>query len=235
MGILNSSCSGEEEGVPEEEEEEEEEEVFVCGESTVSYQGHDYTTVQIVDQCWFKENLQYDNGCSSAVWVNSTDVGWCGCYDNSSSNCTTYGRLYQWSAAMNGDTAEGSQGLCPEGWHIPTHPEFTTLERAVCTTNCVTNFPDNYSTTGWRGTDEGYKLRAVSYSGSDAFGFRVLPSGGRYTDGVFLNINTTAFFKSSSSNGSSNWDRIYSSANNLSGRNLHSKAYAWPIRCLKNQ
>jgi len=87
----------------------------------------EYSWVKIGDQIWMAENLNYDNGCSSVVWVDNTDVGWCGCYGNNFSNCNTYGLLYQWSAVMNGSIVEGSQGLCPDGWHLPGDAEFIFL------------------------------------------------------------------------------------------------------------
>jgi uncharacterized protein (TIGR02145 family) len=38
------------------------------------------------------------------------------------------GRLYQWSAAMKGSTANRAQGVCPAGWHIPSDCEWMYLE-----------------------------------------------------------------------------------------------------------
>ncbi len=53
-----------------------------------------YNWVKIGTQVWMAENLNYDNGCSSVTWVNGSDEGWCGCYNNNSSNCNLHGKLY---------------------------------------------------------------------------------------------------------------------------------------------
>ncbi|HPG32880.1 MAG TPA: fibrobacter succinogenes major paralogous domain-containing protein [Lentimicrobium sp.] len=70
-----------------------------------SYGGQTYNTVQIGNQCWMKENLNYATGNS---W----------CYDNDPANCNIYGRLYDWNTALN---------ACPPGWHLPSDTEWTML------------------------------------------------------------------------------------------------------------
>lgn len=44
------------------------------------------------------------------------------CYQNADSNCTKFGRLYTWYAAMQ---------ACPAGFHLPTKAEFDTLIATV--------------------------------------------------------------------------------------------------------
>lgn len=53
------------------------------------------------------------------------------CYDNKSANCNKFGGLYQWNEAMQYVTTEGTRGICPEGWHIPTLSEMKELESYV--------------------------------------------------------------------------------------------------------
>lgn len=45
------------------------------------------------------------------------------------SNCNIYGGLYTWTLAMNGEASSnevpsGVNGICPQGWHIPSYAEW---------------------------------------------------------------------------------------------------------------
>jgi len=53
---------------------------------------------------------------------------------NTAEDCAaaaSLGMVYQWSAAMDGSTVAGAQGVCPTGWHIPTDVEWKTLEGSL--------------------------------------------------------------------------------------------------------
>jgi uncharacterized protein (TIGR02145 family) len=49
------------------------------------------------------------------------------CYYNLDSMCTIYGALYQWNEMMQYDTTQGTQGICPAGWHLPSHTEWSSM------------------------------------------------------------------------------------------------------------
>ncbi len=97
------------------------------GSNTVTdYDGNIYQTVTIGNQTWLKENLRslhYDDGTPiDSVWV----------YDDNESNASIWGRLYSWDAAMHGAASSngnpsGVQGVCPDGWHMPSNAEFEQL------------------------------------------------------------------------------------------------------------
>ncbi|MDO8443010.1 MAG: FISUMP domain-containing protein [bacterium] len=217
-----------------------------CGGTAVSWQGKTYNTVQIGKQCWFQTNLDYDNGCSSKVWANNTDVGWCGYYTGGP--FTNEGLLYQWSAAMNGSTSAGAQGLCPTGWHIPTDAEWIIMEESLgmCSgagAGC------SGATGSWRGTNEGGKLKetgtthwtSVTCGGTcNTSGFTALGTGLRHTsDGLFYWRLTTMYFWSSDSYSIDQWGGLawkrYLAPNMATVyRGTTNKAYGVPIRCLKN-
>jgi uncharacterized protein (TIGR02145 family) len=96
-----------------------------CG--TVSYGGQTYNTVIIGDQCWMNENLNI--GTSILGTNDQTDNSLIEkyCYDNDEDYCDDYGGLYQWDEAMQYTTTVGAQGICPDGWHIPSYAEVTDL------------------------------------------------------------------------------------------------------------
>jgi len=51
------------------------------------------------------------------------------CYGDDEANCTTDGGFYQWDEAMQYTETEGTQGICPADWHIPTDAEQNTLDQ----------------------------------------------------------------------------------------------------------
>ncbi|MEN8193597.1 MAG: FISUMP domain-containing protein [Bacteroidota bacterium] len=150
---------------------------------TVTYGGHVYNTVQIGDQCWLKENLNIGTMISSnSAGDHQTDNGILEkyCYDNDEENCDTYGGLYQWGEAMQYADTLGSQGICPEGWHLPTFDEIDTLIAEV--------------------GDSGNVLKAIGQgvgegAGTNTSGFTALLTGKRaYTNGNFSNVGETTFY-----------------------------------------
>ena len=80
---------------------------WTCGDSTITRGDHEYATVVINEQCWLKENLQYEPSSGTTL-----------CYGGVASNCDTYGRLYDYEAANL---------ACPTGWRLPTKTEYEDL------------------------------------------------------------------------------------------------------------
>jgi len=208
---------------------------WTCGDDfTDSRDGKTYGTVLIGSQCWMAQNINVGTmtagvnsqgtDCPSAAEIEKY------CYSDVEDNCTTNGGLYQWDQAMCGSTTPGVQGICPDGWHIPTHDEFTTLERAVCTSDtCATDFPYDAVTTDWRGTNEGTKLKSGGSSG-----FNGLLAGLRGTDGSFYDLGSHGYFWSSVQSGTNAWFRILFSGYATVYRYPYGKSYGFSVRCLKN-
>lgn len=107
---------------------------YTCGEDLVDERDNQsYETIKIGDQCWMAENLNYGTFTTSTFTNEGhTDMSNDGttekyAYDNEESNNTLYGGLYEWNEVMNYKTAESGQGICPEGWHIPSYDEYLAL------------------------------------------------------------------------------------------------------------
>ena len=105
------------------------------------------------------------------------------CYSDNTANCDTYGGLYQWDEAMGYSTSGGGvQGLCPEGWHLPTDAEWKILEGTVDTQYPVGDTV--WDNTSWRGCDAGTHMKSTSGwegngIGDNSSGFTALPGGNR--------------------------------------------------------
>ncbi|MEG2555646.1 MAG: FISUMP domain-containing protein [Odoribacter sp.] len=118
-----------------------------------------YNTTGIGTQCWMVENL-------------NNPVGESKCYGDDVNNCAKYGRLYNWVQATGNVTAEGPQGVCPAGWHLPSNAEWTAMNTA--------------SGSG------GENLKHPTWGGSvNQSGFSALPGGGRFYTYTNANSYTT--------------------------------------------
>ncbi|OQB02256.1 MAG: Type II secretion system protein G precursor [Parcubacteria group bacterium ADurb.Bin216] len=222
------------------------EEEWSCGyDLTDSRDSNIYSTVQIGTQCWMKKNLAYlPSVVGPGTGFETTPYYYVYGYDGTdvsaakaTPNYTTYGVLYNWAAAMNGQTGEGVQGICPSGWHLPTDAEYKTLEMYLGMTQAQAD------ATGWRGTDEGGKLKEAGTThwitpntgATNSSGFTALPAGSRSTDGSFNSIGSNTHFWSSSASSSSNaWRRLLYTSNSTVSRYYENKAYGFSVRCLRD-
>ncbi len=131
------------------------------GSMTDPRDGKTYKTVVVNGQLWMAENLNYAGN----------NVGTAVCYDDDDFRCEQYGRLYSRDAAMDDSRCEyqsscdlGSdpiQGICPDGWHIPTVEEMNDLVDFVGT------YASRYKSkeSNWR-YDDGTDTYGLSFLGS---------------------------------------------------------------------
>ncbi len=163
-----------------------------------------YNLVQIGNQIWMTENLRttkYNDGTEiteirdNEVWANTENGAFCW-YDNDYEKYgKDYGALYNWYAV-------NTNKLCPEGWHVPEHHEWTLLERFICAqikqSDCNFEFPFNETATGERGSTEVVRLagskdlwRLDAVRRHPEFGltsFNAVPGGNRIIFGTFHGI-----------------------------------------------
>lgn len=88
------------------------------GEITDDRDGQVYKTVEIGEQTWMAENLNYE----IEPYKQNYEVVQSFCYNDSAKYCEKYGRLYTWDAAKQ---------ACPTDWRLPTNVEFEELFSAV--------------------------------------------------------------------------------------------------------
>ena len=190
--------------------------------SITDVDGNTYNSLTYGDQVWTVENAEmvtYRDGTSipkvtdNAEWSSLTTGAW-SYYDND----PTKGKLYNWYAVMgihDTDPNTPNKEFAPEGWHVPSDAEWTTLEEhliangynydGTITGNKIAKAMS--STTGWySSTNEGAVGNNQSLNNDS--GFNAFPEGFRLNNGSFYDEGDNAFFWSSTENNTFNaWSR----------------------------
>ncbi len=174
-----------------------------------------YATIEIGNQTWFAENLNYE----------TTNSWW---YNNNSANGDVYGRLYTWEAALT---------ACPSGWSLPTDEEWKIMEMELGMSQSQANAKD------LRGTDEGWKMKETGYThwystnrdATNSSGFTALPGGYRLSSGACEHLRGIGLWWSSTENsGTHAWRRLLTCSGGQVSRYDSYKTRGFSVRCLKN-
>ncbi len=146
-----------------------------------------------------------------------------------------FGLLYQWNAAMKSSTAEKAQGICPNGWHIPSHAEVRNF--FVNFYKGGSGYDNTVSTslteTGWTGTTIGKNIRD-----GGPHGVNMRYAGFRDTSGKFVDRDVgIGFWTSTQVAGNPNraWFWYLSDTNDGVLRNHKVKNFAASVRCIKDE
>ena len=206
------------------------------GTMTDSRDGQTYKIIKIGNQTWMAENLNYADSTNTPSLL---ERNWC--YNKKDENCAVGGRLYTWAAAIDSvklatdtdnpqDCGYGKtctlptkvQGICPDGWHLPTQTEWETLFTEVGGQSTASDILK--SKTGWYS----------SGSGTDDVGFSAIPAGFRYNNGRFIDSQYAYFWCASEYDSASahdmDLDYFYKSPKLFS----FDKRYGFSVRCLKD-
>ncbi|MBI5727728.1 MAG: T9SS type A sorting domain-containing protein, partial [Ignavibacteriales bacterium] len=125
----------------------------------------------------------------------------------------TYGGMYQWGEAVQYLSAQGTKGICPEGWHIPSKSDYLQLT-AVAGNN-------------------GYAYLSVGQdSGTNTTGFSALLAGFS-ASGQFGNLGAGTSYWSSGELNTTNAYVWYPGLPDT-GNSYFSKGFAISIRCINN-
>lgn len=203
------------------------------GTPTVTYEGQVYNTVKIGNQCWIRENLNVGTKIPGTTNQSNNQLIEKYCYNNDLANCASYGGLYQWDEMMQYSSQEGTQGICPTGWHIPSDQEWCTLTTFIDpTVSC--------NSTNWTGTNVGFKMKSTNGwisngNGSDIFGFTAVPNGDRDAGGGFSSLGMTGTYWTSTEISANAWRLSFNYAHNDILRHNYYKTSGISVRCLKNE
>lgn len=216
--------------------------------AVTDYDGNSYDAVRIGSQVWMASNLRtthYANG--EAIpdgGENSSATAPYRYQSTGTTDLSSYGYLYNWPAVMHGASSSstnpsGVQGICPNGWHVPSDAEWSQLHGYVESHSEYVCSGD-YNIAKALAADHGWQITAdnecaVGYdqSSNNATGFSALPAGG--CNGSYLNFGSVAYFWSATER--NDYEAYYRSLVYLNahvGWNIGSKSYGLSVRCLRD-
>lgn len=170
-----------------------------CPSTVTDIDGNVYSTVLIGDyKCWMQENLKvthYADGTPVPFVPETSDWAALGCYDSAycyyyNNPASEYGALYTWAAATGNQRSKlvpsGVQGICPDGWHLPSSLEFLELSNSLGGSDVAGGKLKEAGFEHWNSPNTG---------ATNESGFTGLPGGYRKEDGGwFYNSGYYAYF-----------------------------------------
>ena len=211
-----------------------EESPWHCGD-LLEYQGYDYETVQIGEQCWFSENLRSENylngepiptGLDNAEWQNTSSGALAVQQSEGGTFVTDFGLLYNHFSVLD------ERGLCPLGWHVPFDVDFIEMEVFL-------GLPvEEAESTNWRGSNQGDFMKASttdapSWNGTNETGFSALAGGYRRGYGTYQVPNECCGYWWTADPDNA-IDRALSTVESRVQRKIVDPHHGMSIRCLKN-
>jgi uncharacterized protein (TIGR02145 family) len=218
--------------------------------SITDQDGNTYDYLTYGNQAWTVENAEmvtYRDGTEipqvtdATQWSNLTTGAW-SYYEND----PTKPRLYNWYAVMgihDTDPNTPNKEFAPEGWHVPSDAEWTTLENyliaigynydGTTTENKIAK--SMASSTGWNSsTTNGTPGNDQSLNNSS--GFNAFPEGNRNFNGSFYYEGDAAVFWSSTENVTDlAWNRnLFNGNSSLNRGNSLYKWYGFSVRFVKD-
>ncbi len=238
------------------------------GTFTDSRDGQTYKTVIMPDgKRWMAENLRYRKGLNNPIFSNNTTANtflssrstyycpgpgplnasvYAPNYNQADPlACEYWGALYPfWVAYANStntavNTSLGEQGICPDGWHLPTNSEWDGMISAIGAT-ANTGYLLKDAARGTFNNNQAYKnlWTGSAVANKDSFGFSALAAGLRTTAGAYSGNGTQALFWTSTvnTNGTQAYSKIFTnSVNSVTGSSTQNRADALSVRCVEGE
>jgi len=219
-----------------------EERIFLL-EGVRDYDGNKYEIVKIGTQYWMAEDLRathYPNGDPIPNVTDNTD--WENLYDNNTDDAyclnyggTDYGALYTYAAAIGDNWArdnssindEGGQGVCPDGWHLPTDADWIILTNYLGGETVAGGKMKEVGTTHWDSPNDG---------ANNSSGFTALPGGYRCDyDGLFNDLTHLGYWWTASNDfDEPKYRSLHYYGTALQTDNLYGKSSGMSVRCIKD-
>jgi uncharacterized protein (TIGR02145 family) len=206
--------------------------------SVADIEKHYYKTIKIGDQWWMAENLQvklYNDG--SPIRNAESELMWkeqAGAYCIYKNDITAPGLLYNWFAVND------ARKLAPIGWHIATEDDWQKMESYLGMNN------EELRKTGWRGTNQGIKLKAYGRSAwltevenwpTNESGFSALAGSCRRQNGIWgaPGLFQTGFWWTATDHKEGKaFYRYLDSKSNQVFRDYDYKNSGFSVRCVKD-
>lgn len=211
--------------------------------------GRTYATQAFGTQVWMTENL------AAGVVVEAVGDGEEGATNrvcpqthpdpSDPSPCDLYGGYYDWATALalpdrcNYEECSAllespHQGICPEGWHIPTNSEFEALATFVANETGLTARDEegNYSQVGASMRDN----TACETPGTEApaSGFNGLPSGYANTTGYVTANGLWTYWQTTEHDGGHSYGWGLGCDDDDFKAGSYYSSHALPVRCVKD-
>ena len=220
--------------------------------SVKDYDGNIYATVQLGTQCWMAENLRVTHFADGTPLQlgNLTDGQQRFYYypNQAQANVAQYGLLYSWYTIMNGhptseEVPSGVQGICPDGWHLPSNFEWMGLEDYLgykeayrCGTDVNNVAKALASKEGWHSDfmTSGQPCCIVENAKTNnSSGMNVLPAGNFFNTSDGFGVDAGFWTASDGSDVSAPIHHFYYT-NAVIEINCTPKEAAYSVRCVKN-
>lgn len=216
--------------------------------AVTDYDGNSYDAVRIGSQVWMASNLRtthYANG--EAIpdgGENSSAYAPYRYQSTGTTDLSSYGYLYNWPAVIYGASSSitnpsGVQGVCPNGWHVPSDVEWSQLT-AYCSshTECVCG-GNGINIAKSLAADHDWHITTFDctvgndLSSNNITGFSALPAGAY--GGSYYNFGGCAYFWSATEYNSTTAYALTLRCGDVGvSRNSAPKSGGYSVRCVRD-
>ena len=189
--------------------------------TVTDYDGNVYETIVIGTQTWLKQNLR------SLHYADGSPIDEVYAYDNNEAYVSDYGRLYTWNAVMklSKDASGRAQGVCPDGWHVPSRAEGETLEA----------FLGGHMQAGGKMKETGFAYWLEPNQGAtNESGFSARGAGLRGYSGNYDNLKEGYYMWTSTENVNNAINLALYDVSGNSAFQSHPKYIGYSVRCIKD-